>query len=383
MPRRGDRAASGFSTTNLLAGCFGTALTVAVLASVRFSSSTSTPSNLLGRSSLQGQDTAALGAGSLQSTPLDVAEGGGELPMPTEKPPHVQRPLVEQQDSSSPSESSSIAAASGCALELHPEEAIGLLSTAAFPTKLGRCAMVGSAASLQGQARGPEIDAHDTVVRMNRLPPPELHRDMGQRTDIYFKNLLSDFTHNRTRVWYMEAPSKQRKGKSNNPPGGWCQHRHPSKKGCEFGAILYEGASKEQQRKLKWLSPRPEMSLPYARQSDLLHVAEHSFALFGDGKKVPSAGFKAFLTCAVLCNSISLYGFAGTSTLDGHFLAHTRHDLEMEHAVLERLAAGEIRDADFAHRKVLEHGKPDAAFVAKLKRRLGCLGMAGRISLPK
>merc|ERR1719330_518125 len=171
----------------------------------------------------------------------------------------------------------------------------------------------------------------------------------------------------------MEPPSKP---KSKNPPGTWCDHR--STEGCDFRAILYEGASREQQSKLQWLSRR-KMAVPYAYQSNALHAAEHSFALFGQEKKVPSAGFKAFMTCAILCDSIKLYGFSGDSTLDGHFLAHSRHDLDMEHKVFGRLSAGNISDSDFAPRKVIEHGQPDAAFVAKLKQRLACLGKAGNI----
>lgn len=51
-----------------------------------------------------------------------------------------------------------------------------------------RVALVGSAASAQGTGLGPEIDAHDLVVRVNWSAPvpPALVPDLGNRTDVLY-----------------------------------------------------------------------------------------------------------------------------------------------------------------------------------------------------
>jgi hypothetical protein len=48
-------------------------------------------------------------------------------------------------------------------------------------------AVVGHAASMQGTNYGPEIEAHEVVVRCNLRPVPKAeHPDRGQRTDLWF-----------------------------------------------------------------------------------------------------------------------------------------------------------------------------------------------------
>lgn len=51
-----------------------------------------------------------------------------------------------------------------------------------------RVALVGSAASVQGTRLGPEIEAHDLVVRVNWSAPvpPALVPDIGSRTDVLY-----------------------------------------------------------------------------------------------------------------------------------------------------------------------------------------------------
>eukprot|EP00971_Amphidinium_carterae_P063835 1263638-Amphidinium_carterae.1 len=52
--------------------------------------------------------------------------------------------------------------------------------------RLGRCAVVGSGNAMLGSGYGEEVDAHDTVVRVNRLPTESFFGDFGQRTSILF-----------------------------------------------------------------------------------------------------------------------------------------------------------------------------------------------------
>jgi len=209
------------------------------------------------------------------------------------------------------------------------------------------------------------------------VPSSEFFEDMGRRTDVYFKNLLSDFKDEKTKVWYMDAKGPAGKRIEQH---GWCVHA--SKEGCPFATVLYEGASENHRKKFKW-DTRRKWALPYAYQTDDLHRVEHALSVFGPEQKVPSAGFKAFLTCAMLCDSIYLYGFAGTDALDGHFLAHSRHVLAEEHSFLDRASHGESLDADFVLRKMLDFGKPDPGLMTTMQRRLECLGGAGAIVVVK
>merc|ERR1719215_2584345 len=49
-----------------------------------------------------------------------------------------------------------------------------------------RCAIVGGASTLEGRGKGAEIDAHDTVIRVNRIPTTQFQEDFGLRTDVLF-----------------------------------------------------------------------------------------------------------------------------------------------------------------------------------------------------
>ena len=53
-----------------------------------------------------------------------------------------------------------------------------------------------------------------------------------------------------------------------------------------------------------------------------------------DGK--PTTGFHAIITMAFACRSVDLYGFSGSSTINGHVISGD-HGIEREHAVLRQL----------------------------------------------
>eukprot|EP00405_Crypthecodinium_cohnii_P033300 CAMPEP_0206525506 /NCGR_PEP_ID=MMETSP0325_2-20121206/13_1 /ASSEMBLY_ACC=CAM_ASM_000347 /TAXON_ID=2866 /ORGANISM="Crypthecodinium cohnii, Strain Seligo" /LENGTH=328 /DNA_ID=CAMNT_0054020177 /DNA_START=42 /DNA_END=1025 /DNA_ORIENTATION=- len=219
------------------------------------------------------------------------------------------------------------------------------LSHKPFPSRLGRCALVGSSGNLKGGKRGKTIDASDTVIRINRVPTSDFAADMGRRTDILFKNLLSEFQGDRTKIQYMV------KNGSNNVYS-WCDHR--SKDGCPTKAILYEGAERSFQEQNQWNRLR-HVAFPYVFQSDAMQKLEHDIALLGDdASKVPSAGLKAFLTVSMLCDELRLFGFGDMNTSDGHRLATERHSLNSEHEFYDRVAQGHSLLEDFKPRPIAE-----------------------------
>jgi hypothetical protein len=101
-----------------------------------------------------------------------------------------------------------------------------------------------------------------------------------------------------------------------------------------------------------------------------------------------SGGLKAFLTLAPMCESMTLYGFAGSGNIDGHTIDAV-HDFGVEHAWLHRIASGNASSEDFrtigAEEWVGHNGvSPEVidrmpGFIDSLKEHLGCMGRRGNI----
>jgi hypothetical protein len=53
-----------------------------------------------------------------------------------------------------------------------------------LPTVSGSCAVVGAGGQLKGSGQGPEIDGHDTVIRVNLAPLARFKDDVGERTTL-------------------------------------------------------------------------------------------------------------------------------------------------------------------------------------------------------
>merc|ERR1711963_953564 len=52
------------------------------------------------------------------------------------------------------------------------------------------CAVVAPSLPLVGKGKGSKIDAHNWVLRLNRVPTASFTRDLGTRTDLLFLNCL-------------------------------------------------------------------------------------------------------------------------------------------------------------------------------------------------
>ena len=52
----------------------------------------------------------------------------------------------------------------------------------------------------------------------------------------------------------------------------------------------------------------------------------------------PTSGFQAIVAMGLACKSVRLYGFAGTTSLDGHAMA-ADHGIAQEHVLLDQLRA--------------------------------------------
>eukprot|EP00966_Prymnesium_polylepis_P045675 1057492-Prymnesium_polylepis.1 len=66
----------------------------------------------------------------------------------------------------------------------------------------------------------------------------------------------------------------------------------------------------------------------------------------------PSTGFHAVVTMALTCASVDLYGFSGTTTIDGHGVTdgppgYVGHGIEKEHELLHRMIDHSLPASDY------------------------------------
>ena len=91
----------------------------------------------------------------------------------------------------------------------------------------------------------------------------------------------------------------------------------------------------------------------------------------------PSGGLKAFFTFVLLCDTLSLFGFGGSGTIDGHKLSG--HAFDEEHSFLAKVARGALPGSALPKDKIGPHGALREAF-ARFGARLQCLSGRGRIA---
>merc|ERR1712137_205222 len=231
-------------------------------------------------------------------------------------------------------------------------------------TNLGRCALVGSGTGLNGRKLGEEIDRHDTVIRVNRIPTGELVSDSGSRTDIYFVGAVADKRDRfqREGCWAMYL------GKDVDRDVCPWSGNHTS--ACPFGAIVFNRGklpigSRWIEKYPRWKSffaPVPHrFSFPVGFQGQqpyqIVKMLEPEFNLKEAiaGHRATS-GLQAIFTFISMCEIFHLYGFNQTGTLDGHLLSKY-HSVELEHQLVDRILTGEIfhPSTDFLPRSLVRY----------------------------
>ena len=186
------------------------------------------------------------------------------------------------------------------------------------------CAIVGSGSALTGRGLGALIEAHDLVVRVNRVAElAEQH--VGNRTDVLFSK-LSRYDERRS----LLTPSKDQGRKS--APCALIASRSPK---CPFRAfVLRGGGAGFETRKLASLKNEARHSyLGLGFQQPDVYDAVRRMA--GTNYSDATTGFHAVLTFRAICGRMSLFGFTGNTTFDGH--AITNHMLDREHMLLHEM----------------------------------------------
>jgi len=222
----------------------------------------------------------------------------------------------------------------------------GEMSTA---VGFGRCALVGSSDKMVGQGVGADIDGHDTVIRVNRIPVPEFAQDFGLRTDVLFTGAVADSVEQ-----YSQAGIKF---KFLGGAMGSCAYSG----GCPFTALLLKGAD-ARECKMDFEGRYPPSLPGWRPSSSSVSVAHQDEAINRLGYWMlqhkgylpqythrrlirPTNGFQAFLTAGLLCESVDVYGFSGsTGTADGHEVNLDIHNMTREHELMAWAAKRTLDD---------------------------------------
>mmetsp|Transcript_111988 Transcript_111988/g.317073 ORF Transcript_111988/g.317073 Transcript_111988/m.317073 type:complete len:362 (-) Transcript_111988:97-1182(-) len=211
-------------------------------------------------------------------------------------------------------------------------------TTMTFPT-FGSCALIGSSPILLKKSHGYDIDKHDTVIRINRLPTEDYFNDFGRKTDVLFGNC---FTNKLGKVTFM-GESVKKCGRPECYRTVDCRHGGP---GCSFGMLMFKAGcqSRKKMDSIWGHAPFPVTQV----HRNVTHGISH---ITGRGTHIPSTGFYAFLAFATLCGKLTLYGFGGSTTADGHAVDPNQHSFAWEHGVMRRILGGKMRSKDWrSHR---------------------------------
>mmetsp|Transcript_65423 Transcript_65423/g.202687 ORF Transcript_65423/g.202687 Transcript_65423/m.202687 type:complete len:331 (+) Transcript_65423:94-1086(+) len=213
-----------------------------------------------------------------------------------------------------------------------------MLAGVALPSPFYRCALVGSSHDLEGAGLGREIDAHDTVVRVNRLPIAAYFNDFGSRTDVLFTAPVQDSMeqYGPRGQNYVEMDGARR-------ICGWESY-------CPFTSVMLKGADTYECGRVfteRFPPSSPGWRPPASAKTGVAHQVESVNAMayelldYDAHWKRPTNGFQAFLTLVHVCSHLDVYGFSGTETADGHEMRIHLHDVEAEHRVIDQIIKGE------------------------------------------
>jgi len=222
------------------------------------------------------------------------------------------------------------------------------------------CALVGSGSCLKNRSLGPEIDAHDVVVRVNRLPimaqypigdvrRDKMRLDLGWRTDILYRGVLfPSEVANEVKVeglcnacgiggyaWGAVCPARFEtpRGLSNSTEScSFCTMVSAFDNRAHIWADIERIVSEhgDQQHMLIGRAKPPIMTEPRSSWNNLKNAK---------GTIRPSSGFSIFLVLVHACDDLTLYGFQDTAhpaTMDGHALSGS-HVLKAEHAQMREI----------------------------------------------
>lgn len=188
-------------------------------------------------------------------------------------------------------------------------------------TNFDRCALVGASNVLVGAAKGNEIDGHDAVIRVNRIPTAGFWKDYGGRTDVLFVS----------NEWGGAVALMGPGGEG--PKAVACKDLD----NCRNAAIIRRGdlqlCNKEGMAKA-WGLDHTFVGCEHRNISFLVKSIESL------GGKMATGGLHAFFTFVPVCRELNLYGFGGLGTGDGH-QEWNGHNLYAEHIVQDQVAAGD------------------------------------------
>ena len=235
----------------------------------------------------------------------------------------------------------------------------------------GSCAVIGSGAALRGRGLGPQIDAHDVVVHVNNRPDPRDRHDMGARTDILY---TTPHAFNSRGSCSGDAPFMPT---SNCMLG--VEYMHAGEEKCCTGdpcaydvctvrGVLFKNAGTSNdvcpaqiqnvREHLERASSRSLISLGLAasftgrlatyfrREGSPYHGSPKPGTVEQPGD--PSTGLHAVITTAFACRNVTLYGFRGDATIDGHHGGYAGHSIAAEHLLLQDLANHAVAAQHFA-----------------------------------
>lgn len=217
-----------------------------------------------------------------------------------------------------------------------------------FPENLGHCALVGSSSILSGEGHGPDIDKHDTVIRVNRIPTSEYFADFGSKTNIFFGNVY---------VW--------KKGHI-QLFGGAYKEVARNHSGLFSSLVMNSWKPPPNWREISQVWNQA----PYPVGHPANWVMEFAFHLKA-AHPLPTAGLFALLTFAPICDYVQIYGFGGgLETVDNHTMnLYHKHDINAEHALVDRIANGTVTDSDISLRHPIK-AKEFREFLADLRGRI-------------
>ena len=220
------------------------------------------------------------------------------------------------------------------------------------PFLFDRCAVVGSGANLAGRGLGTEIDAHDVVVHVNNIPTLANAADQGSRTDVLFSTLCN-FVDNEctgSTDWsWCEVHQEIQGGGEVTCPVYTTYNR------CPFHAAFYRNQvldSCSERLSILERAASSTATIGLAMSSEFVsRTAHHMRRRSGNYCCDPSTGFHAVLTIGMLCNTVDLYGFHGTASVDGHPIGH---DIMTEHALLRQVVNRSLPDEDYPSAEIAE-----------------------------